>query len=193
MSPILHYILKQPDNQIQGLICPGHVASIKGADYFKFIAEDYNVPAAVCGFEAIDILRGIYYLVNQISNNEKRSFNNLYKRCVKPLGNSTANQLIEEVFQVSHGEWRGIGKVENSVLTINKKYEKLNVEKNFTVKIENQINTNKCACSDILLGKKSPRECDLFNKKCNPLNPLGPCMVSTEGACAIAYRYREEI
>lgn len=193
MSPILHYILKQPESQIQGLICPGHVASIKGANYFKFIAEDYNIPAAICGFEALDILVGIHYLVKQISNNENRSFENLYKRCVKTQGNLIANQLMEEVFQVSHGEWRGIGNVENSFLIIKKKYATLDAEKNFEVKIERQSNITKCACSDILLGNKTPSECQLFERICNPISPYGPCMVSAEGACAIAYRYREEV
>lgn len=193
MSPILHYILKQPESQIQGFICPGHVASIKGSNYFKFIVEDYNIPAAVCGFEALDILGGVHYLVKQISNNENRGFKNMYKRCVKPEGNPTANQLIEEVFQVSHGEWRGIGQVENSFLIIKKKYENLDAEKNFEVNIERQSRITKCACSDILLGNKTPRECQFFDRICNPLSPYGPCMVSTEGACAIAYQYREEV
>lgn len=193
MSPILHHILKQPENQIQGLICPGHVASVKGSSYFEFIVDDYNIPAVVCGFEALDILGGIYYLVKQISNNEKNNFKNLYKRCVNPKGNPTANQLMKEVFQVSHGQWRGIGKVDNSFLTINKKYENLDAEKSFIVKVESQNYTTKCSCSDILLGNKRPIECQLFNKKCNPSSPHGPCMVSTEGACAIAYRYREEL
>ncbi|WP_053957703.1 hydrogenase formation protein HypD [Inediibacterium massiliense] len=193
MPPILHHILKQPKSQIQGLICPGHVASIKGASYFKFIVDDYNVPATVCGFEALDILGCIYYLVKQISNNEKRHFENLYKRCVKHQGNPVANGLLEEVFQVSHGQWRGIGEVENSFLTIQKKYEDLDAEKNFIVKIKSQKHITKCVCSDILLGNKTPRECELFHRGCNPLTPHGPCMVSTEGACAIAYRYREEV
>lgn len=193
MSPILHYILKQPESQIQGFICPGHVASIKGSNYFKFIVEDYNIPAAVCGFEALDILGGVHYLVKQISNNKNRGFKNMYKRCVKPEGNPTANQLIEEVFQVSHGEWRGIGQVENSFLIIKKKYENLDAEKNFEVNIERQSYITKCACSDILLGNKTPGECQLFDRICNPLSPYGPCMVSTEGACAMAYQYREEV
>lgn len=193
MNPILHHILKQPESQIQGLICPGHVASIKGSRYFEFIVDDYNMPAAICGFEAPDILGGIHYLVKQISKNETRDFKNLYKRCVKLMGNPTANRIMEDVFQVSHGEWRGIGKVDNSFLKINKKYEKFDAEKNFTVKIKSQNYITKCACSDILLGKKIPRECQLFNNICSPLSPQGPCMVSKEGACAIAYRYREEI
>ncbi len=193
MSPILHYILKQSDSQIQGLICPGHVASIKGASYFEFIVDNYNIPAAVCGFEALDILGGIHYLVKQIRNNEKIVFRNLYKRCTKPNGNLTANQLMDEVFQISHGEWRGIGTIENSFLTINKKYKKLDAQKNFTVKIQSNKHTTKCTCRDILLGNKTPRECQLFDGICTPLSPYGPCMISKEGACAIAYQHREEM
>jgi len=193
MNPILHYILQQPKSKIQGLICPGHVASIKGANYFKFIVEDYNIPAAICGFEALDILGGIYYLIKQITQNEKKSFENLYRKCVRSEGNPNANHLMEEVFQVSHGEWRGIGRVESSSLTINKRYEKLNAENKFIVKTKDLKATINCECSDILLGNKTPRECQLFDRSCHPLNPHGPCMVSTEGACAIAYRYREEM
>lgn len=193
MNPILHYILQRPKSQIQGLICPGHVASIKGANYFKFIVEDYSIPAAICGFEALDIIVGIHYLVSEITQNEKKTFNNLYKRCVRPKGNPIANQLMEEVFQVSHGEWRGIGKVENSFLIINKDYEKLDAQKKFIVDIEGVKSTTFCECTDILLGNKTPRECRLFDKNCNPLNPHGPCMVSAEGACTIAYQYRKEL
>ncbi|WP_113921231.1 hydrogenase formation protein HypD [Alkalibaculum bacchi] len=192
MSPILHYMFKQPNNQIQGLICPGHVASIKGANYFTFIVDDYHIPAGVCGFEALDILGGIHHLVKQISENEKIEFKNLYKRCVRPKGNPTANQIMKEVFQVSQGEWRGIGKVEGSSLIINKKYERLDAVKYFDVKIKRLKQVTKCACSDILLGKKVPKECPLFNRGCSPLHPQGPCMISTEGACAIAYQYKEE-
>lgn len=88
--------------------------------------------------------------------------------------------------------WRGIGKVEGSSLIINKKYERLDAVKYFDVKIKRLKQVTKCACSDILLGKKVPKECPLFNRGCSPLHPQGPCMISTEGACAIAYQYKEE-
>ncbi len=193
MPPILHYIFGQPNNEISGLICPGHVATVKGSNYFRFIGTDYGIPAAVCGFEARDILIGIHYLVKKIVQNEKQSYENLYKRCVRAEGNPIANQLIDEVFQTSNGEWRGIGRVENSALTINEKYAAFNAMEVFALKNNFKQLGISCECKDILLGNKTPRECKLFGLLCNPVNPYGPCMVSTEGSCAIAYRYREEI
>jgi len=193
MSPILHYILKESNNQIHGLICPGHVATIKGSDYFKFITKEYHVPAAVCGFQATDIVAGIYYLVKHITQNKEETFRNLYKRCVSPQGNITANLLIDEVFNISDGEWRGIGHIENSSLEVNEKYARYDASRIFVVESQQVIVSMGCDCKDILLGKKTPKECKLFMEGCSPMNPQGPCMVSTEGTCAIAYRYGEEV
>lgn len=193
MPPIINYILKQPNNKINGLICPGHVATIKGADYFRFIELEYKIPAAICGFEATDILIGIHFLVNAIAYEQRASFENLYKRCVKSNGNLIANQVIEEVFDISDTEWRGIGKIANSSLTINEKFSRYDALK--TLPVNNRLakaNTG-CECKDILLGNKKPYECRFFGKQCNPINSLGPCMVSSEGACAITYRYGDEM
>lgn len=192
MPPILHHIFGQQGNEIKGLICPGHVATVKGANYFQFIGKDYGIPAAVCGFEVRDILVGIHFLVNKIVQKDTKAFENYYKRCVGAEGNTIANGLINEVFQISDGEWRGIGKIENSALTLNKTYAAFNAQEFFAVeKKENGIRSS-CECKDILLGNKAPMECKLFGCLCNPLKPYGPCMVSTEGSCSIAYRYREE-
>ncbi|MCC5911748.1 MAG: hydrogenase formation protein HypD [Clostridiaceae bacterium] len=193
MAPILHYILQEANHQIHGFICPGHVATIKGSDYFKFINREYHIPAAVCGFEAIDIVAGVYYLVKQIVQRKEEAFANLYKRCVSPQGNRTANVLIEEVFNIVDGEWRGIGNIENSSLQIKEKYARFDARKAFVVENQQVKVSMGCDCKDILLGKKTPKECKLFKDRCNPMGPLGPCMVSTEGACAIAYRYGEEV
>lgn len=193
MQPILHYILKQPESQIQGLICPGHVAAVKGADYFNFLGKEYGIPAAVCGFEALDIVGGIHYLVENITQDKKGTFENLYKRCVRPEGNVKAKELMEEVFEISNGVWRGIGSVENSSLIIRGEYSYLDAARVFEVNNEFKKAQGACECREILLGNKAPGECRLFSRVCKPLNPVGPCMVSTEGACAIAYRYREEV
>lgn len=193
MAPILHYILKESNNQIHGFICPGHVATIKGSDYFKFINRKYHAPAVVCGFEAIDIVAGIYYLVKQITQKKEEAFKNLYRRCVSPQGNRTANLLIGEVFNIIEGEWRGIGNIENSSLGINEKYARFDARRVFVVENQQVKASRGCDCKDILLGKKTPQECNLFKEGCNPTRPKGPCMVSTEGACAITYRYGEEV
>lgn len=193
MPPILHYIMGQTINNIDGFICPGHVASVTGSEYFRFISQDYYLPAAVCGFEAEDILTGIHYLVKQISQSEKKELFNLYISCVKSEGNLVAKRLMKEVFKTSDGEWRGIGKVKDSSLIINEKYSKYDALNVF--KLEKNLpkaNTN-CQCKDILLGYKTPNECILFGRICNPLKPYGSCMVSSEGACSIFYRYKEKL
>lgn len=192
MRPILRYILEKPEKQIDGLICPGHVASVKGSEYFNFITDEFNIPAVISGFEEMDILRSIHFLVKQININKNTSLANLYTRCVKPMGNPIANQLMEEVFEVSDGNWRAIGYIKDSYLTINKKYEKFDAAKKYKVNIDNSNSATKCACSEILLGIKTPFECLFFDSRCIPQNPKGPCMVSSEGACAIAYKYRKE-
>ncbi|QUH26401.1 hydrogenase formation protein HypD [Serpentinicella alkaliphila] len=189
MSPVLHYIMKEANSQIHGLICPGHVATVKGSDYFKFINREYLIPAAVCGFEAIDIVGGIYYLVKQITQKRENAFQNLYKRCVSSQGNINANMLLDEVFDILDGEWRGIGNIEKSSLQINKKYARFDALNLFVVENQDVKVSMNCECKDILLGKKTPEECKLFMMGCNPRSPQGPCMVSTEGACAIAHRY----
>lgn len=192
MPPILHHIIGQNEHNIDGLICPGHVASVTGSEYFRFISEEYKIPAAVCGFEAEDILICIHCLIKQISL-KKAELYNLYERCVKPHGNIKAKMLIEEVFKVSDGQWRGIGTVNDSSLIINENYKKFDALRSFNLVNKPYKINNSCQCKEILLGKKSPNECSLFDKACNPAKPFGPCMVSSEGACAIAYKYREDI
>jgi hydrogenase expression/formation protein HypD len=195
MEPILHYILQQPNHNIKGFICPGHVATIQGAEYFRFISETYGITAAVCGFEDIDIISGIYYI---LKNKNAGTFINLYERCVQPQGNIKGKLLMDDVFQITDGNWRGIGFIEQSAFIINEKYNKYDVNSVFGItkqlNQENNISStlkNECICKDILLGYKTPEKCQYFSGGCNPDKPLGPCMISSEGACAIAYRYRE--
>lgn len=193
MPPVLHFIGKQTDNKINGVICPGHVASVTGSDYFRFITDEYGIPAAVCGFDALDILTGIHCLVKQAVKSEKKEFKNLYPRCVKKEGNMTAANLMNHVFEVGDGVWRGIGEIKNSSLCISEKYKNFDAMNVFKLKNKfPDINTG-CRCRDILLGNKTPYECGFFGKQCSPANPQGPCMVSREGSCSIAFRYREGI
>ncbi len=191
MEPILHYILKQPNHNIQGLMCPGHVAAVKGADYFKFIVEEYNIPAVVAGFEALDITCALYFLMEQQNKTEK-SFKNLYKTCVSPEGNKRANELMGEVFTYCDNEWRGIGVIKDSGFALSEKYRKYDAAERFGINLRKNSEKNNiktCACSEILLGKKLPNKCELFGRSCIPEHPIGPCMVSTEGSCSIFYKY----
>ncbi|MCM8712127.1 hydrogenase formation protein HypD [Clostridium sp. SYSU_GA19001] len=188
MEPILHHILSDAHHNIQGLICPGHVAVIKGEEYFKFITEQYNIPAVIAGFEAIDIIGALLFLIKQ-QDKDKKSFKNLYKDCVKPYGNEKANQLMDEMFTYCESEWRGIGRIKASGFSLRENYKNYDAAVKFGIK--SGINTVKaCVCSEILLGKKPPSKCELFGKSCTPESPVGPCMVSAEGACSIFYKYK---
>lgn len=192
MKPILHHILKDPYHNIHGLICPGHVAAVKGAGYFKFITEQYNIPAVVAGFEALDIVGALYFLMKE-QDKVKKNFKNLYKTCVTMEGNKKANELMNEVFTACDAEWRGIGIINGSGFSLREKYKDYDAAKKFGISLQSALKKNKirtCICSEILLGKKSPDKCELFRKSCTPDKPVGPCMVSTEGACSIFYKYK---
>lgn len=189
MEPILRFILEDKRNKIDGLICPGHVASVLGADAFQFVTEEYRVPAVVCGFEAEDMKTGIYNLLDQIEGKSPVSFMNLYGRCVSDIGNNLAKEWMDEVFQKEDGYWRGIGKVSNSALGLRGEYQRLDAKNKFHISEEIILNPSACQCREIILGLKAPYECKQFGVRCTPENPLGPCMISSEGACSAHYRY----
>lgn len=189
MEPAIRFILQDERNKINAMLCPGHVATIKGTEHFRFITEEFGIPAAVCGFESQDIAGGICLLLEQLAGKRHIGFVNLYKRCVSYTGNTTAQQMINEVFDVADGHWRGIGSISNSALVLNDKYAHLDAVKRFGIKTEQYSCSLNCLCSEILLGLKMPCQCSFFGSVCTPENPSGPCMVSSEGACAAHFRY----
>lgn len=189
MEPIIRFILEEHKVCIDGMICPGNVASITGTSPFKVVTERHHIPAVICGFEAIDILMGIGNIVNQIAGKRTAELINLYKRCVVENGNGKALNIMNEVFTVSDSVLRGIGSVKESSLILNKDYESYDVTKRFNMQIDSTNISEMCECSDILLGLKEPYRCINFAKGCTPENPMGPCMISSEGSCAAYYRY----
>lgn len=189
MEPAIRFILQDERNKINAMICPGHVASIKGAEYFRFITEEFDIPAVVCGFESQDIAIGICQLLEQLTGKRHKEFMNLYKRCVSSTGNITAQRMINEVFDVADGEWRGIGTIKDSALVLNDEYGHMDAVKQFEIKTEKYSSSVKCLCSEILIGLKLPNECSIFGSICTPEHPSGPCMVSSEGACAAYFKY----
>ncbi|QGU96604.1 hydrogenase formation protein HypD [Clostridium bovifaecis] len=201
MPPILKWILSSRERNIHGIICPGNVAVIKGSEGFRFIYDKYKIPSVVCGFDDTDIIASIYFLIKDIReglmNREQKGFENLYKRCSSDEGNKKARGLIEEVFKEEDALWRGIGLIKASGLGIRGRYHEFDavnrfkLQKYFSLEMtEWGDKVTKCSCNDILLGNLSPDQCRLFGSICTPVSPCGPCMVSTEGACAAFYRYR---
>jgi hydrogenase expression/formation protein HypD len=189
MEPAIRWILEKPS--LDGMLCPGHVAAITGTAPFLPIAEEYGISAVICGFEAMDLVASISLLCRQITGEIPVQLMNPYRRCVDEAGNPAALGLIHEVFTVSDISWRGIGTIKDSGLILNRTYEDYDAVKRFGLDIESAPAPfpEGCACGAILIGEKTPELCVHFGVRCTPEHPIGPCMVSSEGACAAYYRY----
>ena len=174
--------------KIDAFLCPGNVATIIGEKPFVEIANQYKIPMIISGFEVNDILASIYMLINMRKKKEY-GLVNLYSRLVKENGNKEANKLLNSVFTLSESTWRGLGKINNAGLKLKDEYINFDVLYKFTINIKESNKNNGCSCGEILMGIKEPTECKLFGEICTPLNPIGACMVSEEGACSAFYKY----
>lgn len=186
--PALEALASSKRIKIDGFMCPGHVSVITGSGPYEKVSVRYKKPCVITGFEPADILKGIERLINQVKNKEHK-VEIEYKRAVNRKGNTTAKKILGSVFEERDSEWRGLGVIPKSGLKLKKKYEDFDAEKKFRINIPKASKTRGCICSEILQGVKSPRDCKLFGKSCTPGNPVGPCMVSSEGTCAACYRY----
>ncbi len=176
--------------KINGYISPGHVSTITGSGIYKDIVDKFGLSVVISGFEPVDLLQSIYMLVKQIEES-KPKVEIQYKRAVREEGNQKALKIINEVFELRDDWWRGLGILKKSGLGIKHKYKNHDAEKNFLIEVEPTKEDKSCICGLILKGLKNPKECKLFAKTCTPVNPVGPCMVSNEGACAAYYRYNK--
>jgi hydrogenase expression/formation protein HypD len=186
--PIMKSLLDLGELKLDGIVCPGHVSVIIGSHPYEFIPRDYSVACVVSGFESLDILQSIEMLVKQIEGG-KPTVEIAYRRGVKPEGNKKALELMDSVFEVDSADWRGIGVVPASGLKLRKKFERFDAGQAFSITLDPIRETRGCICGDILRGVKTPTDCKLFRKACKPEHPVGPCMVSSEGACAAYYHY----
>lgn len=190
VPPALHAILSQPDHRIDGLLLPGHVAVIVGTDSYRFVAERYRIPSVVAGFEPLDILQALDMLLRQLGSGEA-SVQNQYRRTVRSEGNARALALLEEMFEPIDAAWRAVGVIPGSGLGFREKYRVLDAGALFDLPVVDLPEPAGCLCGNILMGRALPADCPLFGQVCTPTAPVGPCMVSSEGACAAAYKYGE--
>ncbi len=188
--PIMKAILDAGEAKINGIICPGHVSAIIGSRPYEFIPRDYSIGCVVTGFEVTDILLGVDMLVRQIESGQPR-VEIAYRRAVRPEGNTEALKLMEQVFEVAEATWRGIGPVPASGLKLKPEYAAFDAEKAFSLPDIEVKEPSGCLCGEILRGLKSSGDCQLFRKACTPEHPVGPCMVSGEGACSAYNLYGE--
>lgn len=186
--PVIRALLDSGQIKLQGLICPGHVSAITGSHCWDFIARDYGIPCVISGFEPVDILQTVAMLVDQIEKG-RAAVEIAYKRGVRPEGNPQALKLMQQVFEPATADWRGMGSVPDSGLKIRRMYQKFDAEKIFEIKTGPSLEPAGCLCGDVLRGVKTPSDCTLFGSVCTPQNPVGPCMVSSEGTCAAYFLY----
>lgn len=187
VEPVMKSLLMDRNLNIQGFLCPGHVAAIIGEKGFHFL-DNYNCPGVITGFKIDDIIIGLWKLLKMVKE-RNIGVENAYKSLVSKDGNIMALDIIDEVFCKEKDYWRGIGVIENSGFKIKDDYEQYNIENIYPLKIKDFQENTICQCGEVLKGIIKPKECKLFKKICTPENPIGPCMVSVEGSCAAYYKY----
>lgn len=173
-------------NRVDGFLLPGHVSTVIGARPYRFLADEFGLPCVVAGFEALDVLQGVLMLLEQLRNGARVEVQ--YRRSVRPAGNPRAVELMYRVFRPVSAEWRGLGMVPGSGLELRPRFKRFDARRRFSVKVGRPRRTA-CRCGDVMLGVMVPPQCRLFGRTCTPGHPVGPCMVSSEGACAAYYKY----
>jgi hydrogenase expression/formation protein HypD len=188
IPPAMKALLEAREIKIDGFLCPGHVSSIIGSRAYDFIATDFKIPCVISGFEPTDILEAIMMLLSQ--KKERRADVEIqYKRAVQAEGNVKAQQMLDAVFSPADADWRGLGVIAKSGLALRKEFRLFDASSRFDISKVRTVEPKNCMCGEVLRGVKTPEDCKLFAKACNPENPYGPCMVSTEGTCAAWYKY----
>ncbi|MCX6373674.1 MAG: hydrogenase formation protein HypD, partial [Actinobacteria bacterium] len=182
----LKALLELGETPISGFLLPGHVSVITGTACYEFLARDYGVAGVVAGFEPHDVMRALLRLVRQTGP----AIEIEYGRAVRPEGNVVARLLMEQVFVPSDADWRGLGVIPGSGLALRPEYADADAALRFPVSLDPPLEPAGCRCGEVLRGVTDPADCALFAARCTPEDPVGACMVSSEGACAARFRFR---
>ena len=186
--PAMRALLSGKNNKIDAFLCPGHVSAIIGFGAFAEVVKDFNRPCVVAGFEPIQIIEGLGEICRQLADN-KAEVKSVYAAVVTEKGNSTAQKIISECFELADGLWRGLGKIKKSTLKLKNKYARFDAFIRFGITETPAKELGGCRCGEVLCGLIEPPQCKLFENTCTPTKPVGPCMVSSEGACAAWFKY----
>jgi hydrogenase expression/formation protein HypD len=185
IPPAMELLLGIGDLQIDGFIAPGHVSAIIGLKPYDLFPRVYRMPTVIAGFEPNDVLMAIYMVVKQHNENDAK-LENEYSRVVKPEGNLRAQEMVAEAFEVTAGNWRGIGRLPQSALQLKEYLATYDARKKYNVRVERGKDILLgCECHLVIIGKIKPNECPMFLKACTPAKPIGACMVSSEGTCRV--------
>ena len=186
--PAMTALLQSGDVRLDGFLCPGHVSVIIGARAYAPIVDEFEQPCVVAGFEPGQILRGIAHLLRQIAQRRPR-LENVYAAAVSDDGNIAAQRLLREVFVVADARWREMGVIPRSGLELAPRFAPFDALRRFGIEVGEDEDNPACKCGLVIQGKAEPPECALFGRGCTPLQPIGPCMVSSEGTCAAWHKY----
>ncbi|HEY2857304.1 MAG TPA: hydrogenase formation protein HypD [Terracidiphilus sp.] len=188
VPPAIEAIMSSPGNQVQAFLAAGHVCSVMGYWEYPPLADQFNIPIVVTGFEPLDLLEGIRRAVRQLERGEHR-VENAYERIVSYAGNLEAQRLLSEVFETTDRAWRGIGVISQSGWKLNENYRDFDAEHRYQISGIRTVESPLCRAGDVLRGAIKPGQCPAFGKECTPRRPLGATMVSSEGACAAYFNY----
>ncbi|MGD9497539.1 MAG: hydrogenase formation protein HypD [Armatimonadota bacterium] len=188
LMPALEALMAAEDVAIDGLLAPGHVSTVIGWGAYRDFVARHHVPCVVAGFEPHEMLRAILALVRQLAEG-RAEVENKYPRAVTEEGNPKALAALDEVFEPTDAEWRGLGVIPEGGMKLRPTYADLDAVERFGITIEEGREDPRCHCGEVLRGAMRPPQCRAFGHACAPVHPLGPCMVSSEGACAAWYKY----
>ena len=194
VQPAMEAILRSPENRVQGFLAAGHVCTVAGFETYHAMAEEFQTPIIVTGFEPIDLLEGILACVNQLEAGQSQ-VGNAYARTVASAGNVDAQRIVERVYAVSDRPWRGLGTITNGGLSLRPEWHVYDASRRFADLCDAQSklrivdSDGDCRAADVLSGRLRPNDCPEFGNRCHPDSPLGAPMVSSEGACAAYYRF----
>lgn len=188
VPPALRLLLDDAAVNVDGFLLPGHVAVVIGANAFNFLPDEFNIPSAIGGFEAEEILSALASLLEQVDNGRAEVSNN-YRNVVKAEGNVAAQKILAQVYAVTDADWRGMGTIPASGLKMRDEFAAFDIERVEPVDVELAQKKSACRCGEVLRGVIKPTDCPLFGKACQPLHAIGSCMVSVEGVCAAWFKY----
>lgn len=191
VPPALRALLTDPECGIDAFLLPGHVSTVLGLAPYRFLAEDYQTPGVVAGFDPADILLALCRMAEQ-RREGRPAVENAYRRAVDDGGNPRARAVLEQVFEVGDALWRGLGSLPRSGLRIAPAFADMDAMRRLGITLREVPPLRGCRCGEVLKGKLPPNGCPLFGRTCTPATPVGPCMVSTEGSCAAYYKYHVE-
>ena len=188
MPKPMEILSADPELNLAGYLCPAHVSTVIGGAAYQKLAQDYHIPCVVTGFEPADVMQGIEMLLAQVLKGESR-VEIQYRRAVTWEGNPKAQAILERVFIPCDTAWRGLGVLPGSGLCIRPELSTFDAAKVLNLPEITSVENTACRCGEVLKGKLAPFDCQLFGRACTPEEPVGACMVSSEGTCAAAYKY----